>query len=134
MWLFIIELASVQAFVISPTLHLYGSVSSLSYSVPRQDDINGEEKDTVSSAIENDFQKQLNEQLVDPACDIDDEECIEFSLALNSNINEVRYIHAYDMLISALFDAYDMLISLIQYNMLLIISHLTTLYIIGSIM
>ena len=95
MWLFIIELASIQAFVISPTLHLYGSVSTLSYSGPsRQDDINGEEKkDTVSFAIDNDFQKQLNEQLVDPACDIDDEECIEFSLALNSNINEVsRFI------------------------------------------
>ena len=92
-WLFIIELASIQAFVISPTLHLYGSISSLSYSGPsRQDDINEEEKDTVSSAIENDFQKQLNEQLVDPACDIDDEECIEFSLALNSNINEVSFI------------------------------------------
>lgn len=98
MWLIIIQLASIQvgAFVISPTLHLYGSISSLSYSGPsRQDDINEEEKDTVSSsssAIENDFQKQLNEQLVDPACDIDDEECIEFSLALNSNINEVSFI------------------------------------------
>ena len=94
-WLFITELASIQAFVISPTLHLYGSISSLSYSGPsRQDDINEEEKDTVSSpaAIENDFQKQLNKQLVDPACDIDDEECIEFSLALNSNINEVSFI------------------------------------------
>ena len=115
-WLFIIELASIQAFVISPaTLHLHGSISSLSYGPPRQDDINGEEKDTVSSAIENDFQKQLNEQLVDPACDIDDEECIEFSLALNSN-NEVSfilsasicrnvhicYIYAYDMLIFVL--------------------------------
>ena len=93
MWLFIIELASIQAFVISPTLHLYGSISSLSYGPSRQDDINEEEKDTVSPAIENDiFQKQLNEQLVDPACDIDDEECIEFSLALNSNINEVSFI------------------------------------------
>ena len=98
MWLIIIQLASIQvgAFVISPTLHLYGSISSLSYSGPsRQDDINEEEKDTISSsaAIENDnFQKQLNEQLVDPACDIDDEECIEFSLALNSNINEVSFI------------------------------------------
>jgi len=92
MWLFFIELASIQAFVISPTLHLYGSISSLSYGPSRQDDINEEEKDTVSSAIENDFQKQLNEQLVDPACDIDDEDCIEFSLALNSNINEVSFI------------------------------------------
>ena len=96
MWLIIIQLASIQvgAFVISPTLHLYGSISSLSYSGPsRQDDINEEEKDTVSSAIENDiFQKQLNELLVDPACDIDDEECIEFSLALNSNINEVSFV------------------------------------------
>jgi len=94
MWLFIIELASIQAFVISPPLHLYGYISSLSYGPSRQDDINEEEKDTVSSpaAIENNFQKQLKEQLVDPACDIDDEECIEFSLALNSNINEVSFI------------------------------------------
>ena len=92
MWLFIIELASIQAFVISPTLHIYGSISSLSYGPSRQDDINEEEKDTASpSAIENDYQK-LNEQLVDPACDINDEECIEFSLALNSNINEVSFI------------------------------------------
>ena len=90
MWLIIIiELVSIQAFVISPTLHIYGSISSLSYGPSRQDDINEEEKkDTISSAIENDFQKQLN----DPACDIDDEDCIEFSLALNSNINEVSFI------------------------------------------
>ena len=114
-WLFIIELASIQAFVISPpTLHLHGSISALSYSGPsRQDDINEEEKDTVSSsaAIENDnFQKQLNEQLVDPACDIDDEECIEFSLALNSNINEVsRFILGVSLL-----QLIDMLTSLIR--------------------
>jgi len=106
-------LASIQAFVISPTLHLYGSISSLSYGPSRQDDINEEEKDTVYP-LNNDFQKQLNEQLVDPACDIDDDECIEFSLALNSNINEVSFIPRRLFVATYNICTYDMLTSLFR--------------------